>query len=930
MSSRFEPIAIVGAGALVPGAHDVAGFWQNVLSGKDLLTEVPSTHWLIDDYFHPDAKVPDKTYARRGAFLSPVAFDPMVFGIPPSLIPATDTSQLLALIVAQQVLDDVARNRPKAVDKNRISVILGVTGGQELMASMASRLQRPIWENALRQSGFDEEEIARACEKITAHYTPWVEATFPGLLGNVVAGRITNRLDLGGTNCIIDAACASALSAMHLAILELQTGHSDMVITGGVDTLNDLFMYMCFSKTPALSPTGDCRPFDAGADGTMLGEGLALFGLRKLADAERDGDEIYAVIKGLGSSSDGRSKSVYAPVSEGQAKALTRAYESAGYGPETIDLVEAHGTGTKAGDIAEINGLKMVFGECGRKDRQWCALGSVKSQIGHTKAAAGAAGLLKVALALHHRVLPPTIKVTNPNPQADFPNSPFYINTVARPWVRAADHPRRASVSAFGFGGSNFHMTVEEYTGAVRPPRMDAWPAELVLFQGEDKEAILAGIRAAAGKDPILLARASQLAYKKDQLCLGILVKGDLDKKLAAAERAISHGQLSPGVFWNLDREPGKIAFLFPGQGSQSIEMGAPIWMRSETALSVLDEVERILPGINGIIFPKPTFTEEARAEDQARLTRTENAQPALGAVSAAWLALLGELGLVADGAAGHSFGEITALYAAGVMGLSDLIKAARCRGEQMAAASKTHGAMLAVGATREAIEAVLAKDTGGVVIANHNAPDQAVLAGRTEAIARVRSALEARGMRTTQLNVATAFHSPVVADAAHGFEEYLKGLSFQAPKIPVYANRTAAPYGEGVTGESMPEALSAHLVSSVRFVEQIDRMYQDGYRTFIEVGPGGVLTGLVGRILQGRGHHAISLDAKGTDCAETLLAGLGRLAALGVALDFGTLWATRLVTEVKPPSKVAVMICGSNPRLTLQRKDRRTRSAFP
>ena len=289
---------------------------------------------------------------------------------------------------------------------------------------MTSRLQRPVWVKSLRESGLPESEVTAICDRIANHYVPWQESTFPGLLGNVVAGRIANRLNLGGTNCVTDAACASTLSALSMAVAELQLGHSDLVISGGVDTLNDIFMFMCFSKTPALSPTGDCRPFSDKADGTMLGEGLGMVALKRLADAERDGDRIYAVVRGVGSSSDGRSKSVYAPVPAGQAKALTRAYELAGYGPETVELVEAHGTGTKAGDVAEFEGLRMVFDGAGRDDRQWCALGSVKSQIGHAKAAAGAAGLFKAIMALHHGVLPPTIKVDAPNPKLGLERAP--------------------------------------------------------------------------------------------------------------------------------------------------------------------------------------------------------------------------------------------------------------------------------------------------------------------------------------------------------------------------------------------------------------------------------------------------------------------------------------------------------------------------
>ena len=247
-----------------------------------------------------------------------------------------------------------------------------------------------------------QEELKTFSERIAAGYAPWQENTFPGLLGNVVAGRIANRFDLGGTNCVVDAACAGSLAALEIGLNELYLGDSDMVIAGGVDALNDILMFMCFAKVTALSPSGDCRPFSDKADGTMLGEGLAMFALKRLEDAERDGDRIYSVIRGIGTSSDGRAKSIYAPSPTGQAKALRRAYAAAGYGPETVGLVEAHGTGTKAGDAAEFSALREVFDASGREDRQWCALGSVKSQVGHTKSAAGAGGLFKAIMALHH------------------------------------------------------------------------------------------------------------------------------------------------------------------------------------------------------------------------------------------------------------------------------------------------------------------------------------------------------------------------------------------------------------------------------------------------------------------------------------------------------------------------------------------------
>lgn len=326
---RMNPIAIVGVASILPGSTNIAGFWKHVIEKRDLIGEVPATHWRIEDYYDPDPSAPDKTYCKRGAFLPAVRFDYMKYGIPPANLSSTDTSQLLGLMVAEAALHDATRGRFPAVDRERISVILGNTGASELFADMAARTRRPRWEEALRRHGLHAAEVQQISREIAALTVPWTEASFPGLLGNVVAGRIANRLDLHGTNCVVDAACASSLAALSMGIAELVLDAADMVLVGGIDTMNDPMMFMCFSETPALSPSGDCRPFSDEADGTILGEGLAMIALRRLEDAERDGNPIYAVIRGVGTSSDGKSKSVYAPVHQGQARALRRARSGA-------------------------------------------------------------------------------------------------------------------------------------------------------------------------------------------------------------------------------------------------------------------------------------------------------------------------------------------------------------------------------------------------------------------------------------------------------------------------------------------------------------------------------------------------------------------------------------------------------------------------
>ncbi|NOY24532.1 MAG: acyltransferase domain-containing protein, partial [Oligoflexia bacterium] len=934
-----HPIAIVGVSAIFPGSTDANAFWSNILASTDLLTDVPPSHWLIEDYYDPDRSAPDKTYAKRGGFLPTVDFDALTWGVPPSLLPATDTAQLMALIVAQKVLEDAFGSQFKDMDKDRMSCILGVTSAQELLNNMVSRLQRPVWVKSMRDAGLGEDEVQDIADRIADHYAPWQEATFPGLLGNVVAGRIANRLDLGGTNCVTDAACASTFSALHMAINELSMGDSDVVIAGGVDTMNDIFMYMCFSKTPALSPTGDCRPFSDQADGTMLGEGMAMVALKRLQDAERDGDNIYAVIKAIGSSSDGRSKSVYAPVSQGQAKSIRRAYDRAGFGADTVELIEAHGTGTKAGDAAEFGGLQMVFEETGRTDRQWCALGSVKSQIGHTKAAAGAAGLFKGVMALHHKILPPTAKVDRPNPDLHIDTSPFYLGTQARPWIRSSDHPRRAGISAFGFGGSNFHVALEEYTGTQRPGRLRTWSHELVLLAADSASELSA--QAASLSETATDLRFE--AWHRSQTWRGgahrlAVVASSLDElkdllKTAAELVAKGKPRSTPnGIHYGHGTTDGQVAFLFPGQGSQRIDMGATVAMNLDAARAAWDLSADLPMGTQGdhtvalhtVVFPRSAFTDAQRESQAQTLTLTQWAQPALGAASLALLNVATSLGLKADHVAGHSFGEITALQAAGLLGATDMLRVARKRGELMAEAARIDGTMTAVAAPIERVRDLLDQWKladpldGGVVIANHNHSQQVVLSGPTLAIAAVEQRLEAAGITARRLKVATAFHSPVVSDSTVPFAAFLDDIDIQTPTmqppVTVWSNATAAPYD--TAPDSVRAALSAQLAQPVRFVEMIEAMHDAGARTFVEVGPGHVLTKLTDRILRGRDHLAVSLDRKGRDGLHQLLDATAQLLAAGLDLRPTALWDGYKAPAdpalwVKP--KLAVPINGAN-----------------
>lgn len=880
-----EPIAIVGVSALFPGSADEAGFWSDIVAGKDLITDVPAHRWLIEDHYDPDPLAEDKTYCKRGAFLSPQAFDPLEFGVPPNAIPATDTCQLLSLVVAKRVLDDVARGQSGEIDRERTSVILGVTSGQQLFLEVTSRLRRPVWVKALRESGIAEAQVKEVCDRIAASYVPWQENTFPGLLGNVVAGRIANRFDLHGTNCVTDAACASSLAAISMAVDELRLQRSDMVITGGADTFNDVSMFVAFSKTPALSPTGDCRPFSDRADGTVLGEGIAMFALKRLSDAEREGNRIYALIRAIGSSSDGRSKSIYAPLPSGQALALRRAYEEAGYGPETVELVEAHGTGTAAGDAAELESMRMVFEPAGNGARQWCALGSVKSQVGHTKAAAGAAALFKTAMALHHRTLPPTIKVDRPNPALEPGEGPFYLNTSARPWIPRDGNPRRAALSSFGFGGTNFHAVLEEYTGpSARPKRV--WPEgpELVLLSAHDMTALrkscleTAVLCEAEGVPFANIALASQVAFDAAQPhreAAVALNRQEMSRKM----RQLADGRSSPGTFTSAGKAAGKVAFLFPGQGSQYLNMGLELATTFPQAMAVWEQAS----GVASVVFPPRAFSTELGEEQSRKLTSTEWAQPAVGAASAAMLALLNVLGVQPDCVGGHSFGEIPALLAAGAIDLGCMLAIARRRGELMRDSSTEPAGMLSVRSDWAHVRELLVDLA--VAPANHNGTAQVVLSGAVAPLGEAERRLRGAGFTVTTLPVSTAFHSPLMQAAADLFREHLDKLPIASPSLPFYSNRDGAPHSPD--GRVLGNDLARQIATPVFFGDMIARMYADGVRIFVEVGPRDVLTSLVGSILQDREHLAIALDRSAHDGRRALWEGLGALAVSGVAMNW-------------------------------------------
>ncbi|SCF05792.1 Acyl transferase domain-containing protein [Micromonospora matsumotoense] len=878
-------IAIVGMACMLPGSPDLDSFWRTVLSGVDTVTEVPADRWDTDHYYAPEVG-PGQTgrisVSKWGGFIDPVPFDAIGYGIPPAALSSIDPTQLLALEVSHRALVDAgyAYDAPGA-DHARTGVVFGAEAGSDMGHAQTLRTMLPAYLG----------EVPDQMQELLPTVT---EDSFPGVLANVIAGRVANRLDLGGPNYTIDAACASSLAAMDAACKELASGDSDLMICGGADLHNGVNDYLMFTSAHALSPTGRSRPFDSTGDGIALGEGVACVVLKRLSDAERDGDRIYGVIKGLGGASDGRALGLTAPRPDGQRRALDRAYHRTGISPREVGLVEAHGTGTVVGDRTELETLTRMFVEAGAEPGG-CALGSVKSQIGHTKCAAGLAGLIKATLALYHGIRPPTIHLERPNPAWHPQQSPFAFFTEARPWpVPAAE--RIAGVSAFGFGGTNFHVVLSAYPNAAEPRHAQRiWPAELFCFRGADRAAAHQAVRQlleslagdAAGDRPARLAQlaasvAARAANRPGTTQVAVVAR-DLTELETLLHRALA-GEHDParGLVQPTGVDPvgpGQLAFLFPGQGSQRPGALGELFV----AFPELRHYLELDPAAAELLFPPTAFDQDSRRAQEDRVRDTRTAQPVLGIGGLAMDHLLRRLGVRPDMTAGHSYGELVGLCVAGAFDAATLLDLSRQRAAAiLGACGEDPGTMAAVNATADQVAQVLASAglTSEVVLANRNAPQQVVVSGPTPKVRAAVVALKEAGLSARAIPVACAFHSPVVAGAVETFAEVLAARPIAEPRIPVWSNLTAAPYSGDAS--QVRHHLAEQIGAPVRFVEQIEAMYAAGARLFVEVGPGQVLSRLVQAVLGDRPHQTVACERGPSDGLRGFLISVAELACAG------------------------------------------------
>lgn len=778
-----ERIAIVGIGLRYPDAATTEEYWENVLAGRRAFRRLPDERMNREDYYSADPVAPDRFYASKAAVLRDYAFDRVGHKVAGSTFRTTDMTHWLALDVAGQALADAGFADGEGLPHERTGVVLGNSLTGEFTRANVMRLRWPYVRRtvaaALTDRGWATEETAEFLADLERQYkSPFPEIdedTLAGGLANTIAGRICNTFDLGGGGFTVDGACSSSLLSVSSAATQLSDGSLDVVLAGGVDLSIDPFEVIGFAKTGALA-TGEMKVYDAGSNGFWPGEGCGVLVLMRESDAVAAGKRIYASIAGWGVSSDGKG-GITRPEAHGHVAAIERAYARAGWTPADVDYFEGHGTGTELGDATEIGAISDARRAAGATAT--APLGTVKGNIGHTKAAAGVAGLIKATLAIHHQTIPPVTGNREPHPLLTADDAVLHLPSAATPWP--AGIPRRAGVSAMGFGGVNSHVALCEAPGTPHHDQLDPHTAELVSGRQDAELLVLDAPDAAA-----LGARVAELVPVVAKLSLAELadlagrLAGELTggrarlavvartpdeavRKLDRAGELLAEGALggvvdADGITLAATDDAPRIGFLFPGQGSGPGTAGAALPRRFPTAGAVTAAL--------------PTGGDQIA---------TEVAQPRIVAGSLAALRVLTDLGITADVATGHSLGELAALHWAGAIDAEEVLRLATVRGRVMADASDGDGTMLGLETGRETAEALCVGTDA--VVAGLNAPRQTVVSGPRTSIEAVSAAATRAGVQATPITVSHAFHSPGVAPAAAAMADELTRVPFDVPR---------------------------------------------------------------------------------------------------------------------------------------------------
>ncbi|QQQ74287.1 SDR family NAD(P)-dependent oxidoreductase [Saccharothrix sp. 6-C] len=888
-----ERIAIVGIGLRYPDAGSTGELWENVLAGRRAFRRLPDERMNQADYYSPDPEAPDRFYTTKAAVLRDFEFDRVRYRVAGSTFRSTDLTHWLALDVTSQALADAGFPDGEGLPKRTTGVVLGNSLTGEFSRANVMRLRWPYVRRtvaaALTGKGWPEDEIAGFLSQLEVDYkAPFPEInedTLAGGLANTIAGRICNYFDLRGGGYTVDGACSSSLLSVATAAKSLVEGDMDVAIAGGVDLSIDPFEVIGFAKTGALAKRV-MKVYDKDSNGFWPGEGAGSLVLMREEDALAKGARIYATIAGWGVSSDGKG-GITRPEADGHRLALHRAYGRAGYGLESVSYFEGHGTGTALGDETEIEALSSARRTADPNARP-AALSTVKGNFGHTKAAAGVAGLIKAALAVHHQVIPPGTGHYDPHPKLTADDAVMYVPVEAELWPD--DQPVRAGVSAMGFGGINTHIALEASPDAPRREQLDVrtkalvagrQDAEVLLFDAPDRTTLKDRVAEVAALLPKLaFAELGDLAAALSARLGGASLRGavvartpeEAERKVERLMVAVSEGatlfDANDGVFLDDRTTAPRLAFLFPGQGSGRGAVGA-----IRRRFPVAEEVFRTA----GL----PTDGDQVA---------TEVAQPRIVAGSLAALNVLRELGIEAHTAVGHSLGELSALHWGGALSANRVLSLAAERGRVMASAGKGGGAMAGLGTTPErALELAAGED---VVIAGYNGPAQTVLSGPAEAVDRVCAVARAEGVQATRINVSHAFHSPLVSPASAAMAERLVDFDFGRLIRPVHSTVT----GEVLeAGADLRELLRDQITLPVRFHEAAAKAAAVT-DLVVEVGPGRVLTGLLEEIAPDKPVLSVDTDSGSLTSLLTVVAAAH---VLGAPVRTEVLFSDRVLRDL-------------------------------
>jgi 8-amino-7-oxononanoate synthase len=872
------------------GARNLQEYWRLVREGSSAFSPVPRERWDSRAFRRDDLRASDGSYSEVGAFLDEIdTFPALALQIPPRRVEVMDPQHRLSLECALEAIEDSGRTTKDL--PRRTAVYLGLCATEYRTLAAGRSLMQMAAAGDLGRAPGDPSDLAAAVERIL----PARPYSAPGALANMAAATIAQECGFHGPAYTVDAACASALVALEHAVHQLRLGQVDAALAGGVYLQITPEHYVAFSQVGALSRRGQCLPFDARADGFLQGDGVGIVVLKRMADALRDGDRVYAVLRGIASNSDGQGDGPMTPSSAGQAEVIRMAFADAGLTPAAAGYIEAHGTATLVGDRVELEGLGQAVGQPSRP----IFIGSCKANVGHTMSAAGIAGLIRAALAVHHGTIPPTAGFSSPN-QALAGPVPFVVPRAPLPWTET---DRVAGVSAFGFGGTNVHAVL----GAAPVPAAGPEQAELVLMSAYD----VASLRALAGRTATALAAdagatvagvARAWASREAGPARLSLVAASRDELVAQLE-AVGRGEEPPGTaaleLRDGDAPAPRIAFLFPGQGSQRLGMLSGIAERFPIVRETIDRLGESLDGVlplplRHLIQPehrRPAVTEAEAAGD---LLKTSNCQPAIVACGLALARLLRQVGIEPTVVAGHSVGEFTAAAVAGALSEEAVVRLVARRGQAMEVAlAGVSGGMLALGADLAAAEALLG-GREGLAIANLNHDRQVVVAGELPALADLAARAREAGIAAVTLRTSHAFHSPAMQ--AVDMEPLLAQVSVEAPALPFASAMTDAPYDSAA---SLRAALASHAATPVNFPRAVAQCAELKADLYLEVAAGGPLVSFVRRSSP---RPALALaDRNDADGGRSLLATLGKLWTLGAPVDVRPVLAGASLASVPP-----------------------------